>query len=540
MIDSAGEAPAQPTHASPRTVVMETDQHRGIPDRALQGLVVLAAAIVFAVLRDVRVPVDGCTYACRARDLLEGAEGPFLVWAHLLHVPVLALVHRLVGLVATVDLLAVYRGLDIVCGAAGLGLVFSLCRRLSGGRLASLAACLLVMVSWVYWIESTTADEKMPGFVLVLAYLVLLLRHVEDGERGGPVLRPALALSLTLSAAILLHVSAVLVVPMSLYLGLARRRRRLVAATAVITAAVTVAAYLVAANQQGVSSLADVRDFFSTGTGTYSIFTNYPVSPRLAQAYAQGLTKLVWAVFADGDPGLRVAIAGVNVLLVGGLSLWLWRRRAAILHRALIILLGTSLLFGLTYAPDCPDSYFLMIVPLGMAFAAALTGSRPLRRAALLTVLVLLVVNNGRHFLSFSAFRAERTEAAYAAAIEEGLGEDGVLVYLDSRAASEDRTLPLASLHAYLQPGRELVPCSEFASDPLRDDFRAAAAAGRLFIEGLCFEDAANVASRDVSANARFRDLSRLYDLEVAVPFGAYSSAYHRTYKDVYGLTPKR
>jgi len=538
MIDFAGETPASPIHASPRAVAMSTDQHRGIPVRALQGLVVLAAAIVFGVLRDVRVPVDGCAYACQARDLLAGAEGPFLVWSHLLHVPVLALVHRLVGLVASVDLLAVYQGLDIVCGAVGLGLVFSLCLRLSGRRLASLAACLLVMVSWVYWLESTTADEKMPGFVLVLAYLVLLLRYVEDGARGGPILRPALALSLTLSAAILLHVSAVLVVPMSLYLGLARRRRRLVAATAAITASITVAAYLLAAALQGVSSVADVRDFFATGTSTYSVFTNYPVSPRLALAYAQGLTKLVCTVFAHGDPGLRVAIAGVNVLLIGGLTLWLWRRRASILHRALLVLLGTSLLFGLTYAPDCPDSYFLMIVPLGMAFAGALAGPRA--RVALLAALVLLVVNNGRHYLAFSSFRAERTEAAYAAAIDEGLGEGDVLIYLDSRAASEDRTLPLASLHAYFQPGRELVPYSEFARDPLRGDLLAAAAAGRLFIEGLCFEDGANVASRDVSGNARYRDLARLYDLEVAVPFGAYSSVHHRTYKDIHGLTPNQ
>jgi len=518
-------------------VAMPSTARKEIPVWAIQAFIVLGALIVFGVFRDVRISVDGCTYACHARDLLAGEGSQAYVWSHVLHVPVLALVCRLVGTQAPNEILVIYQWLDIICGAIGLGLIFSLCFRLTASRLASFCACLLVMFSWVYWIESVSADEKMLGFVFIPLYLVLLFRYMEDAGdvRARTVFRRTVGLSITLTAAILLHASAVLVVPVSLYLGLSRRQYRLVVSVASMSLLMTVSAYMLFARLQGASSASEFLHFFSTGTSTYSIFTSYPVSPHLLLDYAQGVTKLVWAVFADGDPRLRIAIAVANALFLAYLVLWTWRRRSSTRYRALLVLIVTGLIFGMTYAPDSPDSYFMLIIPLGMAYAGALSGSR--RRAGLLLILVAMMINNSWHYYSFSPFRAERTELAYEMAIEEGLPDTATLIYLDNLASIEHRTLTVFSIHSCFQEGRDLVPFTEFSRNPLHADFREVSGTGNLFIEGICFENSENIASCDVSGSARYQDLIRLYDLEGAVPFCDYSSRYHRAYKNVYRLT---
>lgn len=516
---------------------MPSTARKDIPVWVIQTFIVLGAVVVFGVFRDVRISVDGCTYACHAHVLLAGEGARVFVWSHALQVPVLALVCQLAGAQSPVEILAVYQWLDIICGAVGLGLIFGLCLRFTGRRVASICACLLVMFSWVYWIESVTADEKMLGFVFVLLYLILLFRYLEDdgGVGARTVFLRTVGLSFSLATAILLHASAVLVVPVSLYLGLSRRQYRLVASVASITVSIIVAAYVLFARLQGASSAADFLHFFSSGSSTYSIFTSYPVSPHLLLDYAQGITKLVWAVFADGDPRLRVAIAGANALLIAYLVLWTWRRRSSTRYRALLVFMATGLIFGMTYAPDSPDSYFMLIIPLGMAYAGAMAGSR--RRAALLLILIAMMVHNFRQYHAFSSFRAERTDVAYQMAIEEGLPDTATLIYLDNVAALEHRTLTVLSIHRCFQTGRDLVPFTEFSRDPLRANFREAAGAGDLFIEGICFENSANIASCDVSGSARYLDLVRLYDLEIAVPFCDYSSRYHRAYKNVFRLT---
>jgi hypothetical protein len=499
----------------------------------------VASAAFMAVFRDVRTPLDGSSYSTSVLSLAQGNYDNVFRWSHVLHVPVLYVGYRLLCTVAHVDVLSYYQALDILLGAAGLCLLYRLVYRTTRALGPSILSCLLVMVSWVFWEESVTADEKMMGFVLVLLFLNLLQHFLDDARRDVRVTSRwrVMVLAIVLSASILAHASSILVIPACAYLVSQRRVVRFGLATAAVTAVLVIAVYVVILNLMKVSSVDGVIAYFSLGLNRYSIAATGVSATAWVRQLGQGVTKLTWAVFAEDGMTTALILAGVNLLFMGGLLLMMWRHRRLQQLRWLAIMFVTALIFGAIYAPDAPDSYFLLLIPSAAFFAMLLR--EPRFRVFSLGVFGMLLLNNGAHYLNYSAFRDNGADRRYQEAISGRLSASDRLIILDTATSSSKGTQALVPIHVYFNSLVGYIPSSRFLADPTAAEFIALARRHQLFIEGICFEEFANRAATDIHDSAKYGDLMATYDLEVAVPFTDYSSMYHRAYKNVHRLIPK-
>lgn len=509
-------------------------------ERAAPWLVFFGAFVVLVLFRDVRVPLDGCAYAAAARDLLAGHEGDAFRWAHALHVPALALGFRLFGSLFSHDLLLFYQALDIVLGAVGLSILYLLVRDVSGGGWRPVPACVLVLLSWVYWSEAAMADEKMTGFVLALAFLLVAVRHGTSTVPRLPAseMRRGAAAGLLLGLAILMHASSVLVVPAALVLVWRSRSLRFGLSAAICAAVLVVGAYGFILGRIGVGSGADVIRYFSTGVTSYSVLATGVRGMAWLRELTQGLTKVIWAVFSED--GLQVAqiLAVVTGAIWTGVAVLAWHhRRDARLQWALALLV-TGMLFGTTYAPSAPDSYMILVVPLAVYSTVALRRKRVRWLAAVAIACVALF--NGAHYYGFSRDREGSADRRYQQAIEATLAPGDVLVVLDSVTGVQAGTYTILPIHRFLNPQLQHVGSSDFLSNPTVAPFPGLAREGRLYIEGICFETWEGRGSATIESSAIPESVQRAYELLPVVAFEEYSTAYHRRYKNIFRLMPRR
>jgi len=502
-------------------------------------LIFLVSTVLMVLLRDVRTPLDGSSYALGVQRLAVGNFEDVFRWSHALHVPVLFVGYRLVSTVVQVDVLTYYQVLNILLGAGGLCLIYLLVRRNSRRAVDAVLACLLVMFSWVYWVESVTADEKMLGYFFVLIYLNLLDRFLggDPQEDRSPGAIQAVALAFILSLSILLHASAVLVVPVSVFLVVRRKAFRFGVITALVSVSLILVAYAVILNLLGSTGWEEVAAYFSSGVSRYSVAATGISGVAWVRSVVQGLTKLLWAVFSEDGIRTGLFLVGLNTLFLAGVLWMMWRHRRDQMLQGFMVLLVTAGIFGMTYAPDSPDSYFLMLVPVAVFFAKALEIKK--FRYAGLVLLAILIANNGAHYLGFSAFRDEGVDKRYQESIGQRLSGGDVLVVLDADMGMKAGTQAIIPIHAYFNPELEHIPGTDFFADPSSARFLALAREGRLFIEGLCFEDFDNRNDSEISKAGSFLVLAEVYDFEQVVRFAEYSSLYHRSYKHVFRLTAK-
>ena len=502
-------------------------------------LVFFVSTVFMVLLRDVRTPLDGSAYALGVQRLAAGNFEDVFRWSHALHVPVLFVGYRLASAVTQVDVLTYYQVLDILLGAGGLCLIYLLVGRVSHSVVDAVLACLLVMFSWVYWIESVTADEKMLGYFFVLIYLNLLDRFLggDPQEDKSPGAIQVVALAFILSLSILLHASAVLVVPVSVFLIIRRKAFRFGVLTALVSVSLVLAAYALILNLLGATGWEEVGAYFSSGVSRYSVAATGISGVAWARNVVQGLTKLLWAVFSEDGFKTGLFFAGLNTLFLVGVLWMMWKHRRDQKLQGFMVLLVTAGIFGMTYAPDSPDSYFLMLVPVAVFFAKALEIKK--FRYAGLVLLAILIANNGAHYLGFSTFVDEGVDKRYQESIGHRLSGGDVLVVLDADMGMKVGTQAIIPIHAYFNPELEHIPGTDFFTDPLAARFLALAREGRLFIEGLCFEDFENRNESEIRETRPYLDLAEVYNLEPVVRFAEYSSLYHRSYKHVFRLTAK-
>lgn len=504
----------------------------------LQLLFIFAvSAVIMTLLRDTRIPLDGSSYALGVQRLAAGNVEDAFRWSHALHVPVLWSGYRLVSVLGHVDVLAYYQFLDILLGAGGLCLIYVLVLKVTQSVLASVMSCVLALFSWVYWIEAVTADEKMMGFFLVLIYLNLLQRFLggEAQETRLPLGIQGAGLAVALSLSILMHASAVIVIPASLFLVIRRKAYRLGIWTTVLSVFLVMGIYLWILFQMGTKEWTEVTAYFSSGVTRYSIAATGISGLAWIRHVVQGLTKLIWAVFSEDGVKAGLLLAGLNFLFLAGLSwvMWLYRRDWRLQWFTVLFL--TALVFGMTYAPEAPDSYFLLLVPMVVFFGKAMETNK--FRYLGLGFLVVVIANNGFHYLQFSAFRDEAVDRRYQGAIGGHLSSGDALVVLDAEMGLVAGTQAIIPLHAYFNPDLEHVPSSEFFADPTAVRFQSLAREGRLYIEGLCFEDYDSRLAEEIQGKDSFLGLAEVYDLEPVLHFSEYSSLYHRSYKSVYRLS---
>jgi len=508
--------------------------------RWLTLAIFVLAVTLLGLLRDVRIPVDGAGFAVTCTRLGAGDLEDAFCWSHVLHVPAVLTGHRLITAVFPLDLLSFYQRLDILLGAVSLCLLCELLRRLHVSTGAAVTACLLLGFSWTFWSEAVTADEKMTGFCLVLLYLNLLLRTLAAAARDGrrPATGRAVMLGLILATAVLMHASALLVVPASAVLFARYRAVRSGLLAGAVAGGVVLLAYAAIVRALDLNGSDEILAFFSPGWSRYSVAVTRVSGWDWAQQVAQGFTKLHWAVFAEDGPRAGLLLAGCNAILMVIVLRAMWHDRHDRQRQWLAVLFVTAGLFGATYAPEVPDSYFLASIPVAASVAVALR-ERRLRWLAL-GLLAILIVNNGLHFVRFSAFQDNRADMRYQRALAGLLTDGDHLVALDEAHAATVGTQAIMPVHAYFQPAVALIPCSEFFAAPLAGPYRQQADRGRLFIEGLCFENHDNRALADVRQSASFRRLAAIYDLQLVIPFAEYSSLYHRAYKGVFRVRPGR
>ena len=497
------------------------------------------SAVIMVLLRDVRTPLDGSSYALGVQRLAAGNFEDVFRWSHALHVPVLFVGYRFASAVIQVDVLTYYQVLDIMLGAGGLCLIYLLVRRNSHSAVDAVLACLLAMFSWVYWIESVTADEKMVGYFFVLIYLNLLDRFLggdpqDDKSTNAP---QAVALAFILSLSILLHASAVLVVPVSVFLIVRRKAFRFGVLTTLVSVSLVLVAYALILNLLGATGWEEVTAYFSSGVSRFSVAATGLSGVAWVRSAVQGFTKLLWAVFFEDGFKSGLFFAGLNTLFLSGVLWMMWRHRRDRNLQGFMVLFITAGLFGMTYAPDSPDSYFLMLVPITVFFAKALEIKK--FRYAGLVLLAILIASNGANYLGFSASMDEGVDKRYQESIGHRLSSGDVLVVLDADMGMQVGTQAIIPIHAYFNSELEHIPSSYFFADPSTARFLTLAREGRLFIEGLCFEDYENRNESEIRETGTYLDLAEVYDLEPVVRFAEYSSLYHRSYKHVFRITAK-
>lgn len=500
-------------------------------------LLFLGFAGVMILLRDVRVPLDGSAYALGVQRLAAADLVDVFRWSHVLHVPFLFFGYRLVDLVWNVDVLAFYQGLDIMLGAGGLCLLFLLLRRVGCGSIPSALACVFVLFSWVFWIEAVTADEKMLGFFFVLVYLNLLHEYLGFNSTENKNLNwvRAGALGTFFALSFLFHASAILVLPLSVYLVISRRAFRFGVVAGLVSAVLVLGTYVLVLNRMGTTGWDDVVAYFSSGVSRYSIAATGFTGMVWANAVAKGITKLLWAVFLEDGKAVAFVMAGLSLLFLAVLAAVAWLNRQDRHWRGFLVFFLTVVVFGMTYAPDAPDSYFLMLIPLSLFFAKALT--TPKFKYPALVFGAILIVSNLSHYIEFSTFRDEGVDRRYQEAIGNQLSQGDVLVVLDADMGMDAGTQTIIPIHAYFNSNLEHIPSSSFFNSPTDERFIHLARQGRLFIEGICFEDFHTRLDREVEDNPAFRELARVYNLELEVIFSEYSTLFHRSYKNVYRVS---
>jgi hypothetical protein len=314
-------------------------------------------------------------FAVRVRD---GSPAVLVEGTHLVYLAIGRVVHeamRAAGLSA--DPLLALQVLDVLLGAAAVGGLWLLLRRLGVTPLGAAAACGTVAFSYGFWRNAIDAEV----YALSALALVGSLAAAVAATRA-PGLRAFAVLGLANGVAVLAHVTNVLFAAVAAAaLFLAARERRSRAATVLRWAAgyvgagalVVVPAYAVAAAANGVGSAAEFSRWFTERTGQAGDFGDVGLS-NLARAAFGSARALVGGHFALViDPvrdfatarfagktfseelfflaGFPVALAlallagaGVAAALLGVLAAR-WRRRSALdpAARALAILAGAWL-----------------------------------------------------------------------------------------------------------------------------------------------------------------------------------------------------
>lgn len=504
-------------------------------------LLALAALALLVLLRDARVPLDGSAYAAAARDLLAGRPAEIFRWSHLLHVPFVAACTWCFRGVPGIDTLGLYQALDLVLGAVGMLLLHLLYGRLGLGGWQRLVGCLVVLLTWAYWSEAAMADEKMTGFACLLAFLVSASRQAP--REGIPTrtaeARRGLLDGFLLAVAMLLHAAAVLAAPAMLAQALVARRWRYACMACAAAVTIVAAAYgLVFLEGMG-ESAGDTTGFFGSGVSSFSIFATRIGPGQWLREVAQGSTKVIWAVFVEDGMkwALLAAALAASTWLGVGLAAWRTRSDRDWLWVRVLLVGGTA--FGLTYAPSAPDSYMVLVIPLG-AYVARVLSRRPWRVWAVIALAPMFVFNLAQ-YVGFADESFGRPERAYQAAIGRTLAPGDTLVHLDAMTGVANGTQTILPIHRYANPG--LIHCgsSGFLAQPAAHAYEGAARSGRLYIEGICFETRDTRDEGGIGPGAVGLDrLSGLYDLVPVIDGADYSRAYHRRYKGVFRLEPVR
>jgi hypothetical protein len=508
------------------------------PDRMLPLLLGAGGLLVLLWLKDARVPLDGSAYAAAVRDALGGGAGDLFRWSHLLHVPFLSACCRVFAPWHGGDIVGCYQALDVALGAAGLVLLHRVYRHLGLSARTSLAGCVLVLFCWAYWSEAAAADEKMAGFAALLAFLAVATGHLRTPDRKrhpGDTARGAGA-GLLLAAAVLLHASGILAAPALLAQAARGRRWRYLLAASATTLVVLAGAYLAVLARFEANGVGGAARFFSSGVTSYSVFATGFDPATWARAVSQGVTKTLWAVFAEDRPVTIALAAVVSAVVWGGALVTAWRTRREGAWLWVWVLGACGLVFGLTYAPSAPDSYMVLLIPLGACFAKSL--ERPAWRWWAVAAVVPLMAGNVARYHVFADPAAGAAERTYQRAIGAALSAGDTLIVLDAVTSVETGTQTILPLHRYANPQLVPVGSSVFFADPAAAPFRAAARRGHLYLEGLCFETWASRADSLIVPSPRFAEVSAIYDLEPVVDCTSYSRAYHRRYKGVFRLAP--
>ena len=375
---------------------------------------------------------DSVAFAVRvrddpARDLLEGT--------HLVYLAIGRAFARAVAAVGlTDDPLLALQALDMLLGAATVGVLWLLLRRAGLTRMSAAVACAMAAFSYAFWRNAVEPEV----YALSALTLVVSLAAAWSASRA-PASRTFAVLGIANGGAVLAHVTNVLFAIVALAaVVVARREARAGAAAAVrwgaayagAAVAVVVPAYAVAAVLHRLDSPGEFRRWFTERSGQPGDFGTLGFSnlPGAAFGSARGLVGGHFALsldavrdfaaarfagktfseerfFLEGFPAaLAVALLVLSLVvaaLVGALA-GRWLRRPALDpgRRALAVLAAAWLvpyaLFFVWWDPLNIELWYAVWVPAAVLLAIPVDfGGRPRAWASLAVVATaaLFVVN---------------------------------------------------------------------------------------------------------------------------------------------------
>ncbi len=495
--------------------------------------VFLVSLTLLFVFRDVRVGLDGCAYAYSVSKLINGAYTAVFNWSHPLHVPLLTVVYLVVSWFWLIDVLTVYQLMDIVLGAFGLALMASLAFKLTKRYYCATIAWLLCLLSWGYWNQAATADEKMSGmfFVLILLYLINDYICFDKKFSGIKTVYKSFLLGAVFALSFLSHVSAVLIVPGMIFLIIKRKKYAFGILTAVFAAIVLLSSYLWFIYLENINTFIGTKEYFARGLAQYSIFGGFHCEHCLLQTYAQGITKLFFAVFREDAMAKSFVLALVTAVFIGHLFYIVWKRRRDINMVFLGLFLMTTLLFGFTYAPDNYSSYMLFLVPASLISALHYKEIRWFNGVHIF--LLILAVHNIPVFVAHSGFFCRSIEKEYVMAVQKQLDSSDRLIVVTSAGSNP---VTVARIHRYFNPRQKYIYFHDFMKDIDNPVYKLLAAHHKLYIEGICFEDKHNRDTDEIADNQAYLELSKHIRVTRAIDYAGYSDLLHRTYKHVYAI----
>ena len=268
-------------------------------------LVAVAVAVVYALTRSGNhsETEDSVAFAVRvrddpARDLLEGTHLVYLAIGR-------AFARAVAALGLTADPLLALQALDMLLGAAAVGALWLLLRRVGLTRLSAAVACGMVAFSYAFWRNAVEPEV----YALSALTLVASLAAAWTASRA-PAARAFAVLGIANGAAVLAHVTNVLFAVVALAaVVLAMREARASLATAArwgaayvgAATAVVVPAYAVAAVLHRLDSPGEFSRWFTERSGQPGDFGTLALSnvPRAAFGSARGLVGGHFALSLD-------------------------------------------------------------------------------------------------------------------------------------------------------------------------------------------------------------------------------------------------
>ncbi|UCH79028.1 MAG: hypothetical protein JSU81_03505 [Candidatus Coatesbacteria bacterium] len=330
----------------------------------------LAALLLYLSARNVFYGFDALLYA---EAVERGSAERLLHPHHLLYNPLCRVAYdlgRLLGYGGRA--LTPMHVVNALAGGAGVFLIFTLCRRLGAGRLASLGAGAALATAAAYWSTAAGVATHLPGMAMALAAL-----YAAAVTRASAV-RAAVAGAVCAGAALFDQINLLLAPPVAAYLFFSgpAPRRRLTGFAVAYAAAFAVGYVFVPVTFLKMAALAAYVDWFFYYArldrwGILSVGNVLPGADAFARVfYVNAFWDNATAPFVEGDlRHLRVALPLWLAVVICGWNLLLWFGRGPG-RRALILLGPTFFLYACFTLWWVSDYIDLWLVPAGCLLVA--------------------------------------------------------------------------------------------------------------------------------------------------------------------------